>query len=199
MVRMVAVRRVMINCEPGKGSALIMNRRTFLGLGLKTAAGLVIGSAVPALAGTGTRSLSFYHTHTKKCLDITYAYAGVYDPLALAEVDRFLCDFRTGEVHRIDPGVLDILSRVQEEMGCRGTFEVISGYRSPKTNQMLRGRSRGVAKHSLHMDGKAIDIRLTGQSTRKIRDCAIALKCGGVGYYAKSDFVHLDTGRVRTW
>jgi uncharacterized protein YcbK (DUF882 family) len=176
-----------------------MNRRKFLGLGARTAVGLVLGSAVPSWATSGTRKLSFYHTHTKQYLDITYAYAGMYDPVALAIVNRFLADFRTGEVHPIDPGVLDILTRVQEEMGCAGTYEVISGYRSPKTNQMLRGKSKGVAKHSLHMDGKAIDIRLTGQCTRQVRDCARALKLGGVGYYAKSDFVHLDTGRVRTW
>jgi uncharacterized protein YcbK (DUF882 family) len=176
-----------------------MDRRKFLSLGVKTAAGLVLGSTVPAWASTGTRTLSFYHTHTKKFLDITYCYSGRYDPVALAIVNRFLADFRTGEVHPIDPGVLDILHRVLEEMGCAGTYEVISGYRSPRTNQMLRRRSKGVARHSLHMDGKAIDIRLTGQSTRQVRDCALALKTGGVGYYATSNFVHLDTGRVRTW
>jgi uncharacterized protein YcbK (DUF882 family) len=178
---------------------IIMNRRKFITFGLKAAAGFTLLQAVPAWAGTGKRSLSFYHTHTNECLDITYARAGIYDPLALSRVNEYLRDFRTGEKHRIDPGVLDILWRVQQEMGCSGTFEVISGYRSPKTNQALRGKSKAVARHSLHMKGRAIDIRLTGQNTRHIRDCAIGLKSGGVGYYAKSNFVHLDTGRVRTW
>lgn len=176
-----------------------MNRRNFLALGVKAAAGLILCQAVPAWAGKGTRTLSFYHTHTKECLDIVYARAGIYDPLALEQVNGYLRDFRTGEVHSIDPGVLDILWRIQQEMGCNGTYEVISGYRSPVTNQALRSRSNGVAKYSMHMDGKAIDIRLTGQNTRKIRDCAISLKSGGVGYYAKSDFVHIDTGRIRAW
>ncbi len=117
---------------------------------------------------------------------------------ALAQINQYLRDFRTDEVYPIDPGVLDILWEVQRELG-GSTYEIISGYRSPKTNQALRSRSGGVAKRSLHMKGKAVDIRLTGKRTRTVRDCAVALKCGGVGYYAKSDFVHLDTGRVRTW
>ncbi len=176
-----------------------MNRRQFITYGFKAAAGITLLQANPAWAGSGKRSLSFYHTHTSQYLDITYARAGIYDPLALDQVNGYLRDFRTGETHRIDPGVLDILWGIQQKMGCSGTFEVISGYRSPKTNQILRGKSRGVAKHSLHMKGQAIDIRLAGQSTRAVRDCARALKRGGVGYYAKSDFVHVDTGRVRTW
>ena len=176
-----------------------MNRRSFLSLGLKAAAGIIVAQAVPVWAGTGSRTLSFYHTHTRESLEITYAGVHGYDKSALKRINYYLRDFRTEEVHKIDPGVLDILWKVQQEMGCRGTYEVISGYRSLKTNNKLRSRSNGVAKRSLHMKGKAIDIRLTGKNTRHIRDCAIALKCGGVGYYAKSDFVHLDTGRVRTW
>jgi uncharacterized protein YcbK (DUF882 family) len=176
-----------------------MNRRHFLALGVKAAAGLVLCRAVPARAGRGTRTLSFYHTHTNKTLDITYARSGIYDPLALERVNYFLRDFRTEEVHPIDPGVLDILWRIQQNLGCNGTYEVVSGYRSPATNGALRGRNKGVAKRSLHMEGKAIDIRLTGADTCRISDCAIALKSGGVGYYAKSNFVHIDTGRVRTW
>jgi len=176
-----------------------MNRRHFIATGVKAAVGLVLCRAVPAWAGKGTRTLSFYHTHTNETLDIIYARSGFYEPLALERVNYYLRDFRTEDIHTIDPGVLDILWRIQQEMGCNGTYEVISGYRSPATNQALRSRSHGVAKRSMHMDGKAIDIRLAGQNTRKIRDCAIALKSGGVGYYAKSDFVHIDTGRVRTW
>jgi len=176
-----------------------MNRRAFLGLGLQLAAGIIVNQAVSCWADTGMRRLSFYHTHTKKHLDITYGYGGRYDRAALDRLNRYLSDFRTGEVHPIDPGVLDILCQIQQKMGCHGTYEVISAYRSPATNQYLRKRSNGVAKHSLHMEGRAIDIRLTGQNTHHVRNCAISLQRGGVGYYAKHDFVHIDTGRVRTW
>ena len=180
-----------------------MNRRTFLALGAKIAAGLVVAQANPAWARTPSRlterrNLAFYHTHTRECLDITYARDGIYDLKALGQINQYLRDFRTNEVHPIDPAVLDILWEVQRELG-NSTYEVISGYRSPKTNRALRNRSRGVAKRSLHMRGKAVDIRLTGKRTRTVRDCAASLRCGGVGYYAKSDFVHIDTGRVRTW
>jgi len=178
---------------------MVMHRRRFLCLGAQAVAGFVLSQAVPAWASTGTRSLSFYHTHTGESLDITYARAGFYDPAVLDQVKYYLRDFRTGEMHPIDPGVLDILWRIRQKVGCTGTYEVISGYRSPATNQALRQRSKGVAKHSLHMEGRAIDIRLTNADTRRIRDCAIGLRSGGVGYYAKSDFVHVDTGRVRTW
>ena len=99
----------------------------------------------------------------------------------------------------IDPALLDIICEIQSETGCCGTIEIISGYRSPQTNAMLRGRSRGVASKSLHLEGRAVDIRITDLPTHKLRDTAIALQRGGVGYYARNDFVHIDTGRVRTW
>lgn len=111
----------------------------------------------------------------------------------------FLRDFRTGEVRPIDPGLLDIISQIQSKTNSRGTVEIISGYRSPQTNNLLRNRSSGVATHSLHLEGRAVDIRITDLPTRQLRDTAIALRTGGVGYYASSDFVHLDTGRFRTW
>ncbi len=145
------------------------------------------------------RSLSFCHTHTGEKLDIAYGYPGGYDSHALARINYLLRDFRTGEEHPIDPKLLDILFDVRRNFGGRGTFAVISGYRSPKTNKQLCARSSGVAKHSLHMVGKAIDVRLIGVRTKKIQQCALGLKRGGVGFYAKSDFVHLDTGRVRHW
>lgn len=176
-----------------------MNRRHFLTFGVKAAAGLVLAQAIPAWASTGSRTLSFNHTHTHESLKITYAQAGIYDPVALDQINHYLRDFRTGEVHSIDPGVLDILWGVQQELGCNGSYGVISGYRSPNTNKALRSRSTGVAKRSLHMKGKAIDVRFSGCKTSTVRDCAIAFKGGGVGYYAKSDFIHIDTGRVRTW
>ncbi len=174
-----------------------INRRQFL----SAAALTVTALALPAMSwATGTtRSLSFYHTHTGKKLEITYGRPGHYDQKALKKINHFLRDFRTGEVHPIDPKLLDILSAVRENFGGQGTIEVISGYRSPKTNQQLRTKSSKVAKRSLHMDGRAIDIRITGLQTRKIQQCVIDMQCGGVGLYPKSDFVHLDTGRVRTW
>ena len=176
-----------------------MNRRHFLALGAKAAAGLVLSQAVPAWASAGARILSFNHTHTHESLKITYANAGLYDSAALERIDHYLRDFRTGEVHSIDPGVLDFLWGIQQDLGCDGTFSVISGFRSLNTNKALRNRSTGVAKRSLHMKVKAIDVRFSACNIKKVRDCAIALKSGGVGYYAKSDFIHIDTGRVRTW
>jgi uncharacterized protein YcbK (DUF882 family) len=182
-----------------------MNRRSFLALGAKAAVGLCLAQAAPAWAkipsflSATPRTLSFYHTHTHERLDITYATSEDYDIEALAKINTYLRDFRTSEVHRIDPTVLDILWTIQQKMCCNSTYEIISGYRSPKTNQQLRQKSSGVAKRSLHMKGKAVDIRITGEKTKTVRDCAISLKSGGVGYYAKSNFVHIDTGRVRNW
>jgi len=178
---------------------ILMNRRQFLSTATLTAAALVLNPPKLSWAMSGCRSLAFYHTHTGEKLDITYSRSGLYNPGALEEINYFLRDFRTGDVHAIDPGLLDLLCAVKQEFGGRGTFEVISGYRSPKTNRQLQKKSSGVAKHSLHMVGKAIDIRLTGVKTKKLQQCALGMKCGGVGFYAKSDFVHLDTGRVRFW
>ncbi|XCN72632.1 MAG: DUF882 domain-containing protein [Candidatus Electrothrix aestuarii] len=186
-----------------------MKRRSFLLLGAKTAAGILLTQTAPVWAGIARisgvteehtpRTLSFYHTHTREQLDITYAIGETYNQEALDALNLYLRDFRTAEVHPIDPALLDILWTIQQKMGCTSCYEVISGYRSPATNSQLHSKSKGVAKRSLHMQGMAIDVRLTGQQTNKLRDCAISLKAGGVGYYAASDFVHIDTGRVRTW
>jgi len=114
-------------------------------------------------------------------------------------VNHFLRDFRTGDIHTIDPGVLDILFAVRSRADRDDPFHVISGYRSPATNAYLRGHSSGVAKHGVHMEGRAIDVRLPGFPTRKLRDIGLAIRRGGVGYYPASGFVHLDTGQVRSW
>lgn len=175
-----------------------LSRRNFLAAGI---------AALPALAGlprrlladSATRSLSFYNTHTGERLVVEYFASGEYLPDALTEVTWFLRDFRTGGVHDIDPGVLDILTRVHELTGGRRPFDVISGYRSPETNALLRRRSSAVASGSLHMVGKAIDVRLPGVPLTRVRDAGLALGIGGVGYYRSSNFVHLDTGRVRRW
>lgn len=145
------------------------------------------------------RRLSFYHTHTAETLTVTYFKNDEYVTSALNELNDFLGDFRTGEAIDMDPAVFDILYEIQQVSGSSGTFQVISAYRSPATNDMLRGNSGGVAKNSQHLLGKAIDVRLTDLDTADLRDVALSLGRGGVGYYFESDFVHVDTGRVRQW
>ena len=145
------------------------------------------------------RSVSLAHTHTLETLSTIYFQDGNYLPPSLERINHFLRDFRTNEVHSIDPALLDILFELQAEAQHEGPFEVISAYRSPRTNAGLRSRSAAVAEHSLHMQGRAIDVRLRGFPTVKLRDLAITLHRGGVGFYAASDFVHVDTGRVRLW
>lgn len=161
---------------------------------------LCLALAPAAIGNTGeSRTLSFYHTHTNETLTVTYYDAGDYLPESLEELRVFLSDWRNGHQHPIDPGVMDILWEIQQVTGNGGSFEVISAYRSPETNAWLRKNSPGVAKKSQHLLGKAIDVRLRGTDTDKLRDIALDLKLGGVGYYEKSDFVHVDTGRVRRW
>ena len=145
------------------------------------------------------RTLSFYHTHTDTELSLVYFDNNTYLTSALDEINLFLGDFRTGDTHPIEPRLLDSIYLLQQQTGVNNEFEVISAYRSPKTNAHLRKKSNGVAKKSLHMQGKAIDIRLRGFKTSKLRDTAIAMKIGGVGYYRRSDFIHLDVGNVRHW
>ena len=168
---------------------------------------LTAGLALPALsiptlgysASGVSRHLAFYHTHTGEALEVVYREGNDYLPNALESIDGFLRDFRTGEAYPIDPTLLDQLHDIQQALGTRSRYEIISGYRSPKTNNMLRGKSNAVAKRSLHMQGRALDVRLTDVPTDKLRAAALELKSGGVGYYPKSKFVHIDTGRVRRW
>jgi uncharacterized protein YcbK (DUF882 family) len=164
-------------------------------------AGVMLLAAPAALAERAEkpRALSFYHTHTGERLKITYAERGAHLPGALEEISRFLRDFRSGEAHPIDPQLLDSLHQLQQLTGGRGPYEIISAFRSPQTNDMLRANSNGVAERSLHMEGRAMDVRLRGVETRKLRAAALDLQAGGVGYYPSSDFIHVDTGRVRAW
>jgi len=157
--------------------------------------------AVTSLSGNtgGERVLKFYHTHTGDSLQVVYFRRGDYDPEALDQLKVFLADWRNGKQHDLDPKLMDILWQLQQVTGSSNTWEVISAYRSPETNEMLRGRSSGVASKSQHLLGTAIDVRLRGMELEVLRDNAKNLKLGGVGYYAKSDFVHVDTGRVRYW
>lgn len=149
--------------------------------------------------GFDERRLTFYHTHTRQTLQVTYARGGEYDADALAKINRFLKDFRSGDATEIDPALLDVIYDLRNAVGGSGTYQVISAYRSPQTNEMLRSSSGGVARKSQHLLGKAIDVRLTGVDTEELRDAAIAMQRGGVGYYQNSDFIHIDTGRVRRW
>jgi uncharacterized protein YcbK (DUF882 family) len=145
------------------------------------------------------RALSFVHTHTSERLSLEYFSGGRYLPDAMSELNRLLRDFRTGEVKPIDPGLFDLLHLLQTHTGATRPFQIISGYRSPATNAALRLRSEGVASGSLHLIGKAIDIRVDDVPLARLRDSALALRLGGVGYYPGSNFVHVDTGRVRRW
>jgi uncharacterized protein YcbK (DUF882 family) len=144
--------------------------------------------------------LRLYHTHTGERIDIVYRHGDVFLPEAEEQLDHFLRDHRTGEVKHYDPRLFDILSQLTGAVGHPGAeIEIICGYRSSWSNEFLRERSSGVARNSLHMQAHAIDIRIPGVSTLALRDAALALRQGGVGYYPRSGFVHVDTGRVRTW
>jgi uncharacterized protein YcbK (DUF882 family) len=175
-----------------------MQRRKVLIGGLGGLAGLAFGRSAAASAFEANR-LSFYHIHTSETLSVAYREHGEIIPDALDAITHLLRDFRTGELHEIDVGLLDTLSLLYEAADRRGRFEIISGYRSPRTNAALRKVSTGVAEGSLHMSGRAIDVRSTGLATKDLRAAALELGRGGVGYYPNSNFVHLDTGAFRTW
>jgi len=145
------------------------------------------------------RSLSFHHLHTGERLAVKYFAYGDYLPDALLNVNHVLRDWRTDQVHPIDPALLDLLYDLHRATGSKRPFDVICGYRSPATNAMLARKSEQVATRSLHLRGKAIDIRLADVPLSRLRDEALGLKRGGVGYYPGSNFVHVDTGRVRSW
>ena len=190
--------RTPADCDPQPSSA----RRAFLRTAATVCGYAAVAAVAPRLARAAAgRTLSFVHTHTGETLTIPYRTGSCYETGCLESVDHLLRDFRTGDVHRMDPGLLDILCSLKDRSGSDEPFQVICGYRSPRTNAMLRGRSAasGVAEHSLHLEGQAIDIRLGGVHTLKLAELARGLQRGGVGYYAASDFVHVDTGRVRQW
>jgi uncharacterized protein YcbK (DUF882 family) len=158
---------------------------------------LMVSSATAQ--NSATRTLKFYHTHTGKNLEINYFSDGKYSIQAMNELKIFLADWRDQQQQEIDPKLMDFLWRIQQVTDNQDTYEIISAYRSRQTNEMLRKKSSGVAKFSQHVMGRAIDVRLRGLETTVLRDTARRLQLGGVGYYAKSDFVHIDTGRVRNW
>lgn len=146
-----------------------------------------------------SKMISLQNPHTGDRLRLTYFERGLYIEDALQEIDYILRDHHTGDIHPIDPALLDQLYDLKLRLGVSRPFNIISGYRSPATNANLRRHSDGVAKHSLHMQGRAVDIRLEGYDVRTIRNAALSMQRGGVGYYSESNFVHLDTGDFRTW
>ena len=179
-------------------------RRRVLKMGLAGAAALLAAPALttPALAARpkrGARRLSFHHLHTGENLRVDYWVEGDYVPGALGELNHLLRDFRSHKEIAIDPKLFDLLYALRGKLDTASPFQIISGYRSPATNAMLHRTTSGVATHSLHMDGMAIDISLADRGTAAVYRAARSLKAGGVGYYPKSGFVHVDTGRVRYW
>lgn len=150
-------------------------------------------------SGRGATAIAFRNQHTGESFNGVYRVGDRYLPDAFEQINVILRDFRTGEAFPVDPRVIDILFSIRDRIGTNAPFEVLSGYRSPKTNAYLRQVGGGVARNSLHMTGQAIDVRLPGYSTRRLSDVAANLKVGGVGYYKQSDFVHIDTGQVRRW
>ncbi len=145
------------------------------------------------------RTLEFINLHTDETLRCCYWANGEYDPSGLNEINHILRDHRANEVYEIDASLIDLLHILHETTDSKAPFHIISGYRSPHTNEKLRNQGNGVAKRSLHMQGKAIDIRLPDIELTHLRDAAISLNVGGVGYYAKSNFIHVDIGKPRSW
>lgn len=176
-------------------------RRGFLKLG----AALAVTSMGSSLANAnsiqvyGERSLLLHNLHTGENLNTVYWAEGQYIPDALSEINHILRDHRTDESSQIDPLLLNLLHQIYTELDAKQPFQIISGYRSPTSNATLVATTAGVAKHSLHMDGKAVDIRLPGYDLIQLHQIAVAMRAGGVGNYPASDFVHIDVGRVRTW
>jgi len=156
-------------------------------------------NAAQHLYSPAHKMLSFEHTHTGDKLNLTYFEQGSYIKDALQEINYLLRDYHTDDIHPIDTALLDQLFDIKQTLGVSKPFHIVSGYRSPFTNAQLRRQSHGVAEHSLHMQGRAIDIRIEGVSTRTIKNAALSMSRGGVGYYPHNNFVHLDTGEFRTW
>lgn len=176
------------------------DRRRILRFGL---AGLCATVALPAwgapIVPAVRRSLSFEHLHTGERASVEYWADGAYVPGALAEIDHVLRDFRTGEAISMDRTLYDLLHALRVRLDTDTPFQVISGYRSSRTNEALARKSRGVSRRSLHLFGKAIDVRIPGIPLKEYRKAALSLRMGGVGYYPRSNFLHVDTGRVRFW
>ncbi|HVZ90338.1 MAG TPA: DUF882 domain-containing protein [Rhizomicrobium sp.] len=174
-------------------------RRAAMRAGLSVLAGGLASPALSRLVPADSRILAFDNLHTGEKLSVEYWAEGRYEPQALAEIERVLRDYRNGEEHVIDTRLLDLLNLLHRRLDSATPFSVISGYRSPATNAAMHERSAGVAAHSLHMKGMAIDIRLQDRALKDLHAAAREMRAGGVGYYPELDFVHVDVGRVRYW
>jgi uncharacterized protein YcbK (DUF882 family) len=181
------------------GNNLIISRRNFLKAATGTAALVLTPAALAKPVLPAERVLRFHNLHTGESLKATYWAEGQYIAEELAAIDHVLRDHRVDEMIKMDRRLYDLLYVLQQQVSSKSSYQVISGYRSPTTNAKLNRISSGVAKRSLHMQGKAIDIRLPGVELKHLRQAALSLKAGGVGYYPKSNFVHVDTGRPRFW
>jgi uncharacterized protein YcbK (DUF882 family) len=175
-------------------------RRDCLRLGVASAASLLSLPALAKVARPGQeRSLSLHNTHTGEDVSTVYWAAGDYIHSSLQDINTLLRDHRSGEIFPMDTDLLDLLYVLQQQVGSRKAYQIISGYRSPQTNAALRSKSGGVAKRSYHMKGKAIDIRLPGCDLKQLHRAALDIKAGGVGYYPESGFIHVDVGPLRSW
>jgi uncharacterized protein YcbK (DUF882 family) len=174
-------------------------RRNILHAGSAAIFAAGAGPAIAGITAENARSLAFANLHTGETLSVDYWVEGQYVSEALNSINFVLRDYRNNEVHDIEPKLLDLLNLLHRQTGSTVPFSVISGYRSPATNAMLHARSAGVASHSLHMKGMAIDIRLADRDLPDLHKAAVGLRAGGVGYYPSLDFVHVDVGRVRYW
>jgi uncharacterized protein YcbK (DUF882 family) len=175
-------------------------RRSFL----KSSVVLASAIGMPALAkaaqpAPAERTLRLYNTHTGESLRSVFWAEGQFIPDALKDINKLLRDHRNDKIAEMDPKLIVLLNEVSDKFGDNQVLHIISGYRSPESNAKLAAASNGVAKHSMHMDGKAIDIRMPGKDLAQLHKAAMSMKAGGVGYYPDSQFVHMDTGRVRYW
>ncbi len=193
---MFSNKRNTANCQ----KSVNFSRRSFLGGCAGLTAGLILPAGVSAaLTKGGERVISLYNTHTGEQVTAPYWMDGEYIADGIRDLRWLLRDHRVGKAHDINLRLFDMIYTLQQKIDSNKPFHVISCYRSPKTNAMLNKKSNGVAKKSLHMQGKAIDIRLPRYDTRKLRQAAMSLNAGGVGYYERSNFIHMDVGRVRSW
>jgi uncharacterized protein YcbK (DUF882 family) len=183
----------------GGGALRVEGRRDFLRRAVGVAAGAALWPRTGGAYATRTRSLNLYAVNTGERLRVDYCIDGRYESHGLRAVDRLLRDHRTDEVYPIDPRALDVLCDVRDALGCGDEYHVVCGYRSPATNEAKLRAGRGVARHSYHLSGKAIDVFLPSRSLRDLRGAALALGSGGVGYYPRAGFVHVDVGPVRAW
>jgi len=178
---------------------MITRRRMLEATAALTGAAAIWPQSLIGSPNSTARRIALTNLHTDERLEVEYFRDDVYVPEALTALAVLLRDFRNGEQHAIDPRLMDYLVDVADRLGVPPAFAVISGYRSPETNERLHERSSGVSQHSLHMQGRAIDVRMSGVDCRDLAAHAEGLKQGGVGFYRGSDFVHLDTGAFRTW